>query len=118
MLTIIKYLILIFTSFVTVLFLVGLMLARSSGVGNKGAEKRRPFECGFLGLEERRSPFSVHFFIISLIFLIFDVELVILFPYLTLINFSSGVHHEGVGTGFIIILLLGLIVEWEKSMLE
>ncbi|MCL4148262.1 UNVERIFIED_CONTAM: hypothetical protein GTU68_022293 [Idotea baltica] len=49
-------------------------------------EKLRPFECGFIPQAKFRSPFSMHFFLIAIIFLIFDVELVLLFPYL--LNFN------------------------------
>ena len=90
----------------------------SSGIQNTSQEKGRPFECGFLGLEESRSPFRVHFFLISLIFLIFDVELVILFPYLCGIIHTRGFSQLLVALMFVFILLIGLIVEWEKSILE
>ena len=79
---IIKYLIITIVSLRLALILRLVILILSSGRYNKTLEKSSPFECGFLGLEERRSPFRVHFFIVSLIFLIFDIELVILFPYL------------------------------------
>ena len=45
-------------------------------------EMGRPFECGFSTKEERRSPFSLRFFLVAIIFLIFDVELLLLFPVL------------------------------------
>ena len=47
-------------------------------------EKLSPFECGFLSYEESRSPFSVHFFLVGLIFLVFDIELILIFPYLVM----------------------------------
>lgn len=83
----------------------------SSSMYNKGLEKGSPFECGFLGLEESRSPFSVHFFLISLIFLVFDVELVILFPCLCRIMYTRGLGQLLAVLAFVFILLSGLIVE-------
>ena len=95
-----------------------LMIVTSSGVKNNRVEKSRPFECGFLGIEERRSPFRVHFFLVSLIFLVFDIELVILFPYLCNMVFSVRPQLEFMALVFIVFLTVGLLVEWEKSMLE
>ena len=91
--------------------LSALMMVTSSGTKNKRVEKCRPFECGFLGIEERRSPFSVHFFLVSLIFLVFDVELVVLFPYLCDTTFRIKPHLEIIVLIFIVFLTLGLLVE-------
>ena len=94
------------------------MIVTSSSAKNNRVEKSRPFECGFSGLEESRSPFRVHFFLISLIFLVFDIELVILFPYLCNIVFNVRPQLEFMVLVFIVFLTLGLLIEWEKSILE
>lgn len=87
------------------------IFATASGISNKTLEKSRPFECGFLGLEERRSPFRIHFFMVSLIFLVFDIELVILFPYLGSLLHRPNLDQELAVLGFIFMLLVGLVVE-------
>ena len=80
------------------------------------AEKRSPFECGFLRYEERRGPFSVHFFLVGLIFLVFDTELILIFPYL------RGSLEGGQASLSLALLLAvlrgGLFLEWEKGLLN
>lgn len=76
------------------LLFLGLMFR---SVGHISQDKIAPFECGFSPYSSSRSPFSLHFFLVSIIFLLFDVELVLLFPLflspqvtiLTLAVFSS-----------------------------
>jgi NADH:ubiquinone oxidoreductase subunit 3 (subunit A) len=81
-------------------------------------EKRRPFECGFLSHEETRSPFSIQFFLVRLIFLVFDVELILLFPYLT--RRATGCQSAQLVLFMFFLggLRFGLFLEWEKTILE
>nr|UYO78013.1 NADH dehydrogenase subunit 3 [Levantina rechingeri] len=76
------------------------------------------FECGFEPLTAIRQPFSIRFFILVVLFLVFDVESVLLFPCLS--NITS---HTPYASGlslylFAIILFGGLLYEWYNSMLE
>ena len=66
--------------------LVGILLGIKS---KKKIEVLRIFECGFLPWGRARLPFSLQFFLISIIFLIFDVELILLFPFIIGENFYS-----------------------------
>lgn len=90
-------------------------------LGNKillDEEKLRPFECGFYVRDNRRSPFSMHFFLLSLIFLIFDVELVLIFPFFgSLMNFYS-IRGFLFLVAFLVFLSYGLFYEWSQIVLE
>nr|QYF09538.1 NADH dehydrogenase subunit 3 [Haemaphysalis kolonini] len=80
-------------------------------------EKLSPFECGFDPFSFSRVPFSLKFFFIGIVFLIFDVEIIIILPYpLLLINKNISLFVSF----FVInlIILMGLIFEWKLGMLD
>ncbi|NP_038294.1 NADH dehydrogenase subunit 3 (mitochondrion) [Penaeus monodon] len=81
-------------------------------------EKNSPFECGFDPKGSARLPFSLRFFLIAVIFLIFDVEITLLLPLAIIINFSNISAWILTGFTFIIILLIGLYHEWNQGALE
>nr|YP_009628975.1 NADH dehydrogenase subunit 3 [Metapenaeus joyneri]QBX88877.1 NADH dehydrogenase subunit 3 [Metapenaeus joyneri] len=81
-------------------------------------EENSPFECGFDPKGSARLPFSLRFFLIAVIFLIFDVEITLLLPLAMIINFSTISTWAITGSIFIIILLLGLYHEWNQGALE
>nr|YP_010241790.1 NADH dehydrogenase subunit 3 [Varicospira cancellata]QTI82478.1 NADH dehydrogenase subunit 3 [Varicospira cancellata] len=81
-------------------------------------EKSSPFECGFDPIKSARLPFSLRFFLLAIIFLIFDVEIVLLFPVLVMLTSSFNISLM-IGTFiFISILILGLFHEWNEGSLD
>jgi NADH-ubiquinone oxidoreductase chain 3 len=74
-------------------------------------EKLTPFECGFDPLRKIRSPFSTRFFLLVVLFLIFDVEIALLFPVLA--KFSTEISHMLLVRlgAFLLILLVGIFHE-------
>nr|ASM82845.1 NADH dehydrogenase subunit 3 [Phyllothelys shaanxiense] len=81
-------------------------------------EKNSPFECGFNPISSSRLPFSLRFFLIAIIFLIFDVEIALILP-MTIIPFSSNMTTWTITSMlFITILTIGLYHEWNQGSLE
>nr|APX40076.1 NADH dehydrogenase subunit 3 [Orestia punctipennis] len=81
-------------------------------------EKSSPFECGFDPKTSARLPFSLHFFLIAIIFLIFDVEIALLLPLVMTLNMSNILNYSLVMLTFILILLLGIYHEWNQGALN
>nr|AZL35887.1 NADH dehydrogenase subunit 3 [Okiscarta uchidae] len=81
-------------------------------------EKSSPFECGFDPLSSPRTPFSLHFFLMAVIFLIFDVEIILILPITIITKYSILMEWMLSSTIFMIILMIGLYHEWYQGMLE
>nr|QXI83505.1 NADH dehydrogenase subunit 3 [Neomyia cornicina] len=81
-------------------------------------EKASPFECGFDPKSSSRIPFSLRFFLITIIFLIFDVEIALILPIILIIKFSNLLIWTITSIFFILLLLLGLYHEWNQGMLN
>nr|YP_009111468.1 NADH dehydrogenase subunit 3 [Epacanthaclisis banksi]AHB14376.1 NADH dehydrogenase subunit 3 [Epacanthaclisis banksi] len=81
-------------------------------------EKNSPFECGFDPKCSARIPFSLHFFLIAIIFLIFDVEIALLLPIIIIMKFSNMLIWLSTSMFFLLILLIGLYHEWNQGALE
>nr|YP_010998256.1 NADH dehydrogenase subunit 3 [Hua aristarchorum]WPM86413.1 NADH dehydrogenase subunit 3 [Hua aristarchorum] len=99
----------------SVVMLLGWVLAKRT-TGDR--EKNSPFECGFDPMKTARLPFSLRFFLLAIIFLIFDIEIVLLFPVLA--KMSNGFDlYLIIGTfSFLIILIVGLFHEWNEGSLS
>nr|WCB98560.1 NADH dehydrogenase subunit 3 [Bactrocera carambolae] len=81
-------------------------------------EKCSPFECGFDPKSSSRLPFSLRFFLITIIFLIFDVEIALILPMILIISISNIIMWTTTSIVFIIILIIGLYHEWNQGMLN
>nr|YP_010400371.1 NADH dehydrogenase subunit 3 [Drupina grossularia]UQS76070.1 NADH dehydrogenase subunit 3 [Drupina grossularia] len=81
-------------------------------------EKSSPFECGFDPIKSARLPFSLRFFLLAIIFLIFDVEIVLLFPILVSMTSSFSLSLVISLFTFLMILVLGLFHEWNEGSLD
>nr|AWH98396.1 NADH dehydrogenase subunit 3 [Conus tabidus] len=98
-----------------VVMVLGWVLSKRA---NEDREKSSPFECGFDPVKSARLPFSLRFFLLAIIFLIFDIEIVLLFPILISV---SGEMSLGLIVGlftFLMILVIGLFHEWNEGSLD
>nr|YP_009236723.1 NADH dehydrogenase subunit 3 [Acraea rogersi]AMJ17192.1 NADH dehydrogenase subunit 3 [Acraea rogersi] len=105
----------IFILISNIFMLISLLISKKSFLDR---EKCSPFECGFDPKSIARIPFSLHFFLITMIFLIFDVEIALILPIIPsfkLVNFFTWFK---IWFFFIIMLLLGLYHEWNQNMLN
>nr|AZL93071.1 NADH dehydrogenase subunit 3 [Alloxysta sp. ZJUH_2016001] len=77
--------------------------------------KLTPFECGFDAISKLRLPFSINFFMISIIFLIFDVEISLILPVIKKFNL---IDHKYLFMMIVVILIIGLYYEWKEGSLK
>nr|YP_002418800.1 NADH dehydrogenase subunit 3 [Nezara viridula]ABM63311.1 NADH dehydrogenase subunit 3 [Nezara viridula] len=89
-----------------------------SSTSKKDREKSSPFECGFDPKSSARSPFSIQFFLIAVLFLIFDIEIAIILPVILTMKISMTKMWILTVSMFIMILILGLYHEWNNGVLE
>nr|YP_009689714.1 NADH dehydrogenase subunit 3 [Wyeomyia confusa]QEE94456.1 NADH dehydrogenase subunit 3 [Wyeomyia confusa] len=104
-----------------IFFITILMMFISSLISKKtfmDREKCSPFECGFDPMNYSRLPFSLRFFLIAIIFLIFDVEIALILPMILIIKSSNIFNWLITSLIFIFILLIGLYHEWNQGALE
>nr|UZT67582.1 NADH dehydrogenase subunit 3 [Tessmannella kiplingi] len=83
----------------------------------KMRNKLTPFECGFDNISKLRLPFSIQFFLISIIFLIFDVEISLIFPIVKMFKIMY-FSYNNLFIYIMIILIIGLYYEWNNGSLK
>nr|YP_009544453.1 NADH dehydrogenase subunit 3 [Lupocycloporus gracilimanus]AYW03839.1 NADH dehydrogenase subunit 3 [Lupocycloporus gracilimanus] len=107
-------------SFLTIIICVAVMLLASliSKKTITDREKNSPYECGFDPKGSARFPLSLRFFLIAVIFLIFDVEITLLLPLASIFNITKIFTWLLTSALFLLILLLGLYYEWAQGALE
>nr|QWZ47661.1 NADH dehydrogenase subunit 3 [Metidiocerus impressifrons] len=101
-----------------IILLIMFMLIMISSSSIMDMEKLTPFECGFNPMSNKRLPFSIHFFLIAVIFLIFDIEIIIILPMIITMKYTMFKYWIMTSLLFIIVLLLGLYHEWYNGMLK
>jgi len=81
------------------------------------SEKLSPYECGFEAFEDARMKFDVRYYLVAILFIIFDLEIAFLFPWAVVLN-DIGMFGYIAMAIFLGILVIGFIYEWKKGALE
>ena len=99
--------------------LLGAGFVASSLLGNRkpDAEKESPYECGFDPFEDTRMKFDVRYYLVAILFIIFDLEIAFLFPWAVSLH-GIGMFGFLAMMLFLAILVVGFIYEWKKGALE
>lgn len=87
------------------------------GPRRPGAEKDSPYECGFEAFEDARMRFDVRYYLVAILFILFDLEIAFLFPWAVVLK-EIGVFGFWAMMVFLAILVVGFAYEWKKGALE
>ena len=97
--------------------LLGGGLTRLLGVHRPDAEKLSPYECGFEAFEDARMKFDVRYYLVAILFILFDLEIAFLFPWAVSLA-EIGASGFWAMMVFLAILVVGFVYEWKKGALE
>ena len=96
---------------------VPLVLGKVLGPNRPDPEKLSPYECGFEAFEDARMKFDVRYYLVAILFILFDLEIAFLFPWAAVIN-DIGMAGFLAMMVFLAILTVGFVYEWMKGALE
>jgi NADH-quinone oxidoreductase subunit A len=94
-----------------------LVLGKLLGPNRPDPEKLSPYECGFEAFEDARMKFDVRYYLVAILFILFDLEIAFLFPWAAVIN-DIGLPGFLAMMLFLAILTVGFVYEWMKGALE
>jgi len=81
------------------------------------SEKNSPYECGFAAFENSRIPFDVRFYLVAILFIIFDLETAFFFPWALVLR-QLGWFGLSAMMVFLSVLVIGFIYEWKRGALD
>jgi NADH:ubiquinone oxidoreductase subunit 3 (subunit A) len=103
--------------FIPVLALILLVVNQLLAVNKPDVQKVSPYECGFAPLGDARQKFSIQFFLVAILFIVMDIEVICLFP-LGVTLYHNSLVGFWVALIFLIILTIGFIYEWHTGALK
>jgi NADH-quinone oxidoreductase subunit A len=80
-------------------------------------EKLSPYECGFEAFENTHAQFDVRYYLVAILFIVFDLEIAFLFPWAVALDSIGIVGLAAMGV-FLLVLVVGFVYEWKKGALE
>ena len=80
-------------------------------------EKTSSYECGFEAFEDTRTKFDVRYYLVAILFIVFDLEIAFLFPWAVALDRIGLIGIAAMGV-FLLVLVVGFIYEWKKGALE
>ena len=96
---------------------VPILLGFAIGPRHPDSEKNSPYECGFEAFEDSRMTFDVRYYLIAILFIIFDLEIAFLFPWAVVLDQIGGPGFLAMAI-FLVILVVGFAYEWKRGALE
>jgi NADH-quinone oxidoreductase subunit A len=105
------------TALAAVLLALGTVLGRLGVRHPDDPDKRSAYECGFEAFEDTRMKFDVRYYLVAILFIIFDLEIAFLFPWAVALPHIGGYGLVAMGI-FLFILVVGFAYEWKKGALE
>jgi NADH-quinone oxidoreductase subunit A len=109
--------ILVFIAIAIGLSLIMLLAPMIIGRQKPDVEKVSPYECGFEPFDDARGKFDIRFYLVAILFIIFDLEVAFLFPWAITLR-EIGVAGFWSMMAFLAVLTIGFIYEWKKGALE
>ena len=94
-----------------------MLVSKLTGAANPYPDKLAEYECGFPAFEDSRSQFDVRFYLVAILFIIFDLEAAFLFPWAVSLG-AIGIAGWAAMMIFLVELALGFIYAWKKGALE
>ncbi len=80
-------------------------------------QKLSPYECGFEAFEDSRMKFDVRYYLVAILFIVFDLEIAFLFPWAVALDSIGVIGLAAMGV-FLLVLVVGFVYEWKKGALE
>ncbi len=94
-----------------------MLLGKLIGPNRPDSQKLSPYECGFEAFEDARMQFDVRYYLVAILFILFDLEIAFLFPWAISLD-AIGLFGFLAMMGFLGVLVLGFIYEWRKGALD
>jgi NADH-quinone oxidoreductase subunit A len=101
----------------TVIGFAPMTIGKILGPSRPDAEKNSPYECGFEAFEDARMKFDVRYYLVAILFILFDLEIAFLFPWAVSLD-SIGFFGFMAMMVFLTILVVGFVYEWMKGALD